>query len=143
MGVWISLLLWLAISGLLLFGWFYNMGQYRETTKETLVTCCTCIASLWALRTFLPGLTLTVVLAAVAVAFMLFSFLSRYALKIPRYVDMAAAIFLVALLMYVCDKFLAMSLVAICIVGAVGFCVFYALIFYLYARLQGRDGGDE
>ena len=142
MGVWISLLLWLVISGLLLFGWFYNMGQYRETTKDMFVTCGTCVAALWALRTYHPGLTLTVTLAAVVVAFMLFSFLSKNALKIPKYVDSAAAILFMALLMYVCDKFLGMSFMASCIVGAVGFCVLYGLIIYLYARLPKEDDNE-
>ncbi len=138
MDFWISLVLWVVVAALLLYGWFYNMGQYRETTKDVLVTVGSCVASLFALRAVLPGLAATLVAAAVVVAFILFAFLSPFSRKLPRYVCTAAGIVLLALLMYVCDKFIGLSSLMTCLVGAVLFCVFYGLTLYIYARRHGR-----
>ena len=66
MGGWISLLLWLAVAALLLGGWFYNMGQYREATKEVLVVVGSCAASMWLLARFNPGLWPPLAAGAVA-----------------------------------------------------------------------------
>ena len=88
MGGWISLLLWLAVAALLLGGWFYNMGQYREATKEVLVVVGSCAASMWLLARFNPGLWPPLAAGAVAVGAAL-ALLARAALR-ARQVHAAA-----------------------------------------------------
>ncbi len=129
------MILWAAVSTLLLYGWFYNMGQYRETTKDVLVTAGSCIGSLWALRTFLPGLTVTVATAVIVAIAIPITFLSPIARNIPRYAYTAASIVLLSMIMYICDKFIGLSLPVTCMIGAVLFVAFYSITIYAYSRL--------
>ena len=98
MGFWISLILWAAVAALLLYGWFHNMGQHRETTKDILVTAGSCIVSLWALRRFLPGPAVSGVVAAAAAAFLLAALVPRTGRLIPRSAAIASAMVIVSLL---------------------------------------------
>ena len=142
MGFWISLILWAAVAALLLYGWFYNMGQHRETTKDILVTAGSCIVSLWALRRFLPGPAVSGAVAAAAAAFLLAALVPRTGRLIPRSAAIASAMVIVSLLLYILDKFAGLSAVAVCAAGAVAFVALYALTLRVYARRAAKRGDD-
>ena len=138
MGGWISLLLWLAVAALLLGGWFYNMGQYREATKEVLVVVGSCAASMWLLARFNPGLWPPLAAGAVAVGAALALLFTPLGRAVPRYAAMGASVVGTLGLLYVLDTFTPLPDAAAYAVGAALFLALYAATIYIYARRAAR-----
>lgn len=134
MGVWISLLLWIVLAVLLLGGWFYNMGQYRNVTKAVLSVGGTCVAAMWLLARFSPSVWLVGAVAALAVLAVVVVLAVPALRHTPIYGVVAAAIVAALGTVYVLDKAMTLPSYIPYAGGGVLFVLLYVIITFVYGR---------
>lgn len=139
MGVWISLLIWLVLAALLLGGWFYNMGQYREATKAVLAVGGSCLAAMWALARFSPGPWLVGGLAAAALVAALVVLVAPAGRAVPFYGVLAASALASLGTVYTMDKFAALPAAVPYVAGGALFVILYVCATLMYARRGESD----
>ena len=140
MDFWITFIVWLAVSALLLFGWVYKLGKYRELTKETFFTLFLGGGALALAVRFRLPLWGAVALAAAAVAYMCVAMLTRLRPKMPKWANTPAATVLLVMVWHALGYHAGLPRPAALGCGVAVFLVAYGLLIYRSNRLRLRNG---